>query len=126
MTNQRNRDRKAKNSEAQADLVVSTIHGAKGMEFDNVVVLHKENPSMSQELKRMFYVAFTRAMNSMYVLSYGTVKNPPITSSYESIVNVLTERDKRAAVRAAGVDPDLLGDQPGSDPKDPSKSLSPA
>ena len=106
--------------------MVSTIHGAKGMEFDNVVVLHKENPAMSQELKRMFYVAFTRAMNSMYVLSYGTVKNPPITSSYESIVNVLTERDKRAAVRAAGVDPDLLSDQPGSDPKDPSKSLSPA
>lgn len=126
MTNQRNRDRKAKNAEAQADLVVSTIHGAKGMEFDNVVVLHKENPSMSQELKRMFYVAFTRAMNSMYVLSYGTVKNPPITSSYESIVNVLTERDNKAAARAAGVDPDLLGDQPGFDPKDPSKSLSPA
>jgi DNA helicase-2/ATP-dependent DNA helicase PcrA len=62
---------------------------------------------MSQDTKRMFYVAFTRAMNSQYILSYGLAKNPPIQSSYEQIVNALTERDKKNALRAQGIDPDL-------------------
>ncbi|MEU6263713.1 ATP-dependent helicase [Saccharopolyspora shandongensis] len=103
---QKNQERKRKNLESNADLVVSTIHGAKGLEFDNVVVLYKEDVTMSQDTKRMFYVAFTRAMNSQYVLSYGTTKNPPIQSSYEQIVNALTERDKKNALRAQGIDPD--------------------
>lgn len=107
---QKNQERKRKNLESKADLVVSTIHGAKGLEFDNVVVLYKEDPKMSQDSKRMFYVAFTRAMKSQYVLSYGTAKNPPIQSSYEQIVNALTERDEKNAQRAAGIDPALLVD----------------
>ncbi|MFD2794638.1 AAA family ATPase [Promicromonospora vindobonensis] len=107
---QKNQERKRKNLETKADLVVSTIHGAKGLEFDNVVVLYKEDTTMSQDTKRMFYVAFTRAMNSQYVLSYGTAKTPPIQSSYERIVNALTERDKRNTLRAQGIDPDLLDD----------------
>src|SRR5699024_2683757 len=32
---QKNQDRKKKNLESDADLIVSTIHGAKGLEFDN-------------------------------------------------------------------------------------------
>lgn len=108
LTNQKNRERKQKNADAKSALVISTIHGAKGMEFDNVVVLHKEDPQMSQDKRRMFYVAFTRAMKTQYVLSYGTVKNPPIISNYEQIVNALTERDAQAAARAAGIDPALL------------------
>jgi DNA helicase-2/ATP-dependent DNA helicase PcrA len=107
---QKNQERKRKNLESRADLVVSTIHGAKGLEFDNVVVLYKEDPKMTQDTKRMFYVAFTRAMKSQYVLSYGTTKNPPIQSSYEQIVNALTERDEKSTRRALGIDPDLLVD----------------
>lgn len=104
---QRNQERKRKNLESKAELVISTIHGAKGLEFDNVVVLHKDDSRMGQDKKRMFYVAFTRAMKSMYVLSHGTLKNPPIQSQYEQIVNALTKRDARAAALAAGADPDL-------------------
>jgi DNA helicase-2/ATP-dependent DNA helicase PcrA len=107
---QKNQERKRKNLESKAELVVSTIHGAKGLEFDNVVVLYKEDTQMSQDTRRMFYVAFTRAMKSQYVLSYGTVKNPPIQSSCEQIVNALTERDEKNALRAQGIDPDLLVD----------------
>lgn len=106
LINQKNRERKAKNAESKAELVVSTIHGAKGLEFDNVVVIHKEDTKMSQDTKRMFYVAFTRAMNTEYVLSYGTVKNPPIQSQYEQIVNVLTQRDEAAAQLDQGIDMD--------------------
>ncbi|MFE7114988.1 AAA family ATPase [Streptomyces sp. NPDC057654] len=110
ITKRKNQERKQKNLESKADLVVSTIHGAKGLEFDNAVVLYKEDTKMTQDTKRMFYVAFTRAMKSQYVLGYGTVKNPPIQSSYEQIVTALTKRDKRNAVRALGLDPDLLDD----------------
>ncbi|WP_405607497.1 hypothetical protein [Streptomyces sp. NBC_01508] len=49
-------------------------------------------------------------MRSQYVLGYGTVKNPPIQSGYEQIVTALTERDKKNAARALGIDPDLLDD----------------
>ncbi|MFK0244559.1 AAA family ATPase [Amycolatopsis azurea] len=101
----KNQERKRKSIEAKADLVVSTIHGAKGLEFDNVVVLYKEDTTMSQDTKRMFYVAFTRAMNSEYVLSYGTVRKPPVQSSHEQIVAALTERDKKNALRARGTGP---------------------
>ncbi|WP_284982416.1 3'-5' exonuclease [Arthrobacter sp. efr-133-TYG-118] len=111
LTNQANRERKEKNAESGADLLVSTIHGAKGMEFDNVVILHKEDTKMSQASRREFYVAFTRAKKTEYILSYGTVKNPPIESSYEQIVNLLTKRDIQNAARAAGVDPDLLDEE---------------
>ncbi|MEW1548370.1 ATP-dependent helicase [Streptomyces tsukubensis] len=107
---QKNQERKRKNLESKADLIVSTIHGAKGLEFDNAVVLYREDTRMTQDTKRMFYVAFTRAMKSQYVLGYGTVRNPPIQSSYEQIVTALTERDKKSAARALGIDPDLLDD----------------
>lgn len=115
---QRNQERKRKNIESKADLVVSTIHGAKGLEFDNVVVLYKEDTTMSQDSRRMFYVAFTRAMKSEYILAFGTVKNPPIQSNYEQIVNALTERDEKNALRAQGIDPDsaaLLDDAADAD-----------
>jgi len=103
---QKNQDRKKKNLESDADLIVSTIHGAKGLEFDNAVVLYKENNAMPEGDKRMYYVSFTRPMKSIYVLSYGTVKNPPIQSNYDLIVNALEKRDQANAQRAQGVDPD--------------------
>lgn len=106
LTNQKNRDRKAKNAETKADLVVSTIHGAKGLEFANVVVIHKEDAQMSQEKKRMYYVALTRAQNTEYILSYGSLKKPPIESKYQQILNVLTKREEEQALIDAGIDPD--------------------
>lgn len=108
---QRNQERKRKNLESKADLVVSTIHGAKGLEFDNVVVVYKDDTRMSQDARRMYYVAFTRAMRRMYVLSYATVKNAPIRSSYDSIVAALEARDAADALRAQGIDPDALVDE---------------
>lgn len=108
VTNQRNRDRKTSNTQTKPQLIVSTIHGAKGMEFDNVVVLYKEDTAMSEESRRMYYVAFTRAMKSQFVLSYGKVKNPPIQANYEQIVAALTKRDEQHALMAAGLDPDQV------------------
>lgn len=110
MTTQNNRERKEKNAASGNQLVVSTIHGAKGMEFDNVVILHDARPEMEEAAKREYYVAFTRARKREYVLSFGTDKDPAIVSEYNAIIEHLTRQDARAAAVAAGIDPDSLED----------------
>jgi len=60
-------------------LVLSTIHSAKGLEWDAVYVIHAadgnipsdmatKNPDEIEEERRLFYVALTRAKNWLYVL----------------------------------------------------------
>ncbi|WP_289458585.1 3'-5' exonuclease, partial [Klebsiella pneumoniae] len=48
-------------------IVVSTIHKAKGKEFDSVFVMIKNGERFSIEDKRKLYVAFTRAKNNLYI-----------------------------------------------------------
>lgn len=108
LNNERNRERKEKNLQAKANLVVSTIHGAKGLEFDNTVVIHKNDSQLPEDAKRMYYVAFTRAMKSTFVLSYGKQKNPRITSDYDLIVEQLAKRDRLQQLRDQGYDPDAM------------------
>ena len=86
-----------------ADVLFSTIHSAKGLEFDNTVVLYRAENQMDEEDKRMYYVAFTRAMHSELVLSYETLKNPNILVEYRSILEQLVARDQ-AAMLAGGSD----------------------
>jgi DNA helicase-2/ATP-dependent DNA helicase PcrA len=85
-----NEERKIRNMETKADLIVSTVHGVKGLEFDNVVVIYKDQSDMSEEKKRLYYVAFTRAKNSLFVLSHGTTLSARIVSDYNLIVDSLT------------------------------------
>lgn len=108
LMNQKNRERKEKNLNAQAKLVVSTVHGAKGLEFDNVVVVHKYDSQMKEADKRMYYVAFTRAMKGMYVLSYGNAKKPRIETDYEMLVAALEKRDALAVLQQQGIDTDAM------------------
>ena len=77
---------------ANADLIVSTIHGAKGLEFPNVVVTYKNENSMAEDKKRMYYVAFTRAMNTELILAYDTTVYPKIMTDYETIIKTLTQK----------------------------------
>ncbi|GAA1113866.1 UvrD-helicase domain-containing protein [Nocardiopsis metallicus] len=118
LTDARNRARKEKNLGEKVDLVVSTIHGVKGLEFDNAVILHKDDKTMAQDVRRLYYVAFTRAKKTEYVLSYGTTDKPVIVSTHEAIGNLLVEREAQAAERekharalALGIDPDLVDDE---------------
>lgn len=110
LMNQKNRERKEKNLQAKAKLVVSTIHGAKGLEFDNVVVIHKFDPQMKEADKRMYYVALTRAMKSEYILSYGSAKKPRIEADYEMLVGALEKRDALNDLRQQGVDVEAMSD----------------
>lgn len=85
-----NEERKIRNMETKADLIVSTVHGVKGLEFDNVVVVYKDQSDMTEEKKRLYYVAFTRAKNSLFILSHGTTLSARIVSDYNLIVDSLT------------------------------------
>lgn len=108
VVHQRNREKKNENEAEDADLIVSTVHGVKGMEFDNVVVLYQEDKTMSQELRRIFYVAFTRAIKTLHVLAFGTIGDPPIVSNHERIAGALEIREKKSALTAGGVDPETV------------------
>lgn len=109
--NLQNRQRKEMNQQQNANLIVSTIHGAKGLEFDNVVVLHAYDTQLPEDRKRMSYVAFTRAMKSELVLSFGKQKGPRIKTDYELIVNALHKREQFDALRASGVDIDAMTEE---------------
>ena len=110
LKSQRNAERKQANLAARPDMFVSTIHGAKGLEFDHVVVLYHDENDMSQEMRRLFYVAFTRAMKSEFILAHGKLKNPAIMADYATHVARLEERDKAELARQLGIDPALLSD----------------
>jgi len=72
-------------------LILSTIHSAKGLEWDSVYVLHAadgnipsdlatRSPEEVEEERRLFYVALTRAKNRLYVchpLKYFQVQRGP-------------------------------------------------
>jgi DNA helicase-2/ATP-dependent DNA helicase PcrA len=77
-------------------LVLSTIHSAKGLEWDSVYVIHasdgnipsdmatKDADSVEEEL-RLFYVALTRAKNYLYVccpLRYYHSYRPGVSDRY--------------------------------------------
>lgn len=49
-----------------SQIVISTIHKAKGREFDNVFLVLKQTPT-TDEKKRLIYVAMTRAINNLYI-----------------------------------------------------------
>lgn len=48
-------------------IYVSTIHKAKGREFDTVYLMLSGNTAMSDEEKRKLYVGMTRAKDSLYI-----------------------------------------------------------
>ena len=48
-------------------ILVSTMHKAKGKEFDNVFLLLNKYPLDTEEKKRVLYVALTRAKKGLYI-----------------------------------------------------------
>lgn len=52
----------------ESDILVSTVHSVKGLEFDNVVYLHRNSDNNNEEEKRIDYVALTRAKKSELII----------------------------------------------------------
>ena len=89
----KNQEAKDSGNVENAKILLSTIHSAKGLEFDNVVVLYKNQSNMEEDKKRMYYVAFTRAMKSEFILAYDVVASPQIEADY---ITVLTKLHSKA------------------------------
>ena len=56
---------------SNAEVVVSTIHKAKGREFDDVYMLIFDNPYKDEKLFRQYYVGITRAKNRLFIHTNG-------------------------------------------------------
>lgn len=93
LVKQRNQERKASQDVSRARLLVSTIHGVKGLEFDNVVLLAKENGALDQDMRRLYYVALTRAIRSEYVIVYGKNRTSEMYDAHQQIMAALADRD---------------------------------
>jgi DNA helicase-2/ATP-dependent DNA helicase PcrA len=110
-------------------LVLSTIHSAKGLEWDAVYVIHAADgmiPSdmacgSSEEIeeeRRLFYVACTRARDNLYVLHplryYVVGKGPTDRHGYAQPSRFLSDRVKPHFVRTtAGIAEEADAPEPG-------------
>ena len=54
-------------SDDKETIYVSTIHKAKGREFDNVYIMLSSSSKMTEEYKRKIYVGITRAKKALFV-----------------------------------------------------------
>lgn len=84
LVSQKNADKK-ENTDS-ANFIFSTIHSAKGLEFDNVILLYENKNQMEEDTKRMYYVALTRAKKSEYILAFDTVTNALVQTRYDTIM----------------------------------------
>ncbi len=83
------KDNELNRKDTSGDFILSTIHSAKGLEFDNVIVIYRCDNNMDEPEKRMYYVAMTRAMKTEYVCAYGTIKYPKISVDYAKTISRL-------------------------------------
>lgn len=97
---QRNRARKEQ-SQSDANFFTSTIHGVKGLEFDNVVLVHRPIEGDNEADKRLYYVALTRAKNTEFIIAVGKSAMPKLVSDYRTIVANLEQAEIDAATAAA-------------------------
>lgn len=86
-----------------ADFIFSTIHSAKGLEFDNVILLYQNKNQMEEDAKRMYYVALTRAKKSEYILAYDTVLNALVSTRYDLVLQHLPDAAGAAGYADAAV-----------------------
>ncbi len=88
---------------SNADVVVSTIHKAKGREFDDVYMLITDQRWKNDALMRSFYVGMTRAKNRLFIHTNSTCFDNMNAAQYidcserysmpEEIVLQLSHRD---------------------------------
>lgn len=85
ITSMKNQNKKEQDI-SKFNFIASTIHSAKGLEFDNIILLYNESNANEEESKRMYYVGLTRAKNSECVLAYNVnKKSSNILDAYKLI-----------------------------------------
>ena len=106
------RTRRAELRRDDADLILATAHGTKGLEFDHVAVIgldegvfpsrrtleESENPARAlQEERRLAYVAWTRARRSLLLVYDPSAPSPFLREAFSD--DELGVADDRAAAR---------------------------
>lgn len=99
----RNQTNKDNDAIKNADIIFSTIHSAKGLEFDNTIVIYHTRQDLAEDKKRMYYVALTRAMKSEFILAFDTEPNPTIQLDYQTIVKRLNAFTTNPADKIRGI-----------------------
>ncbi|WP_026486628.1 DNA helicase PcrA [Caldanaerobius polysaccharolyticus] len=96
--------------ESQDAVVLMTLHGAKGLEFDNVFIVGMEegifpisramlDEAQLEEERRLCYVGITRARKKLYIThalqrsTYGSVSYNPVSRFVEEIPEYLVEHE---------------------------------
>ena len=103
LISKRNEERKKNLAAVKPLVLVSTIHGVKGLEFDNTVIVQKPESANaassgdSEENKRMFYVALTRARKSEIILTGSNRTYPRVAVTYKTVLEELGKADQARA-----------------------------
>lgn len=64
------------------NVVLSTVHGSKGLEYPRVIIMDAvqgilpSGENDEEEERRIFYVAVTRAMDTLVMMKYGDMETP--------------------------------------------------
>lgn len=105
---QKNTENKNSQDVENAKFILSTIHSAKGLEFDNVIVFYESESeaSIEEATKRMYYVAFTRAKKAEFIFAYDTMASPKICGDYEKIIDDLDKQQAAAIANGTAVPDD--------------------
>lgn len=99
---QSNAEKKVNDAAQKADIIVSTIHGVKGLEFDNTVVMVQENTkAMDEDTKRMYYVALTRAKGREFIMAYGAADTSTLEAYWLEHAKALYDADVQAGLTPA-------------------------
>lgn len=112
----RNNDAKTAELRDNAHFIKSTVHSAKGLEFDNVMVYYDggTDDNMDEPTKRVYYVAFTRAKKSEYVFAYDRLAKPKIVNDYDRLIAMLEaieKANKKAAASGTNTTDDTANEQ---------------
>lgn len=71
-------------------LLLATAHGVKGLEFDHVFILgdnwRQGSPPQMEEERRLFYVAMTRARETLHLLHLGSAPHPHLACLHGEFV----------------------------------------
>ena len=87
IASQRSEERKNSDDAQNAPLAVSTIHSAKGLEFDNVVLLVMDDKLPIQEQMRMYYVGMTRAQKSELIMAVSKTTRSTLGTIYQDLLD---------------------------------------
>lgn len=83
----------------KGDLIyVSTIHKAKGKEFDNVFIMLEDFNDTTDEKKRLLYVAMTRAKTNLTIHTNGNYLNKILCDNLEVIEDEETYKEPKKLI----------------------------